>query len=80
MRVICLLFEEVQKVFLFFLPEDIKDTTFSIVKESNILSDVRIPEWEERRLPRQCNSQKGKFITDSSQGFLLQPTQGQKKP
>lgn len=34
MRVICLLFEEVQKVFLFFLPEVIKDTTFSIVKES----------------------------------------------
>ena len=28
-----------------------------------------------RRLPRQCNSQKGKFITDLSQGFLPQPTQ-----
>ena len=41
----------------------------------NVLPDVRIPEREERRLPRQCNSQKGKFITDSSQGFLLQPTQ-----
>ena len=41
----------------------------------NILPDVRIPEWKERRLPRQCNSQKGKFITDSSQGFLPQPTQ-----
>ena len=40
-----------------------------------VLPDVRIPEREERRLPRQCNSQKGKFITDSSQGFLPQPTQ-----
>ena len=26
------------------------------------------PEREERRPPRQCNSQKGKFIADSSQG------------
>ena len=34
----------------------------------NVMSDVRIPEQEERRLPRQCNSQKGKFITDLSQG------------
>ena len=33
------------------------------------MPDVRIPEREERRLPRQCNLQKkGKFITDSSQG------------
>ena len=40
-----------------------------------VLPDVRIPEREERRLPRQCNSQKGNLITDSSQGFLLQPTQ-----
>ena len=40
-----------------------------------VLPDVRIPEREERRLSRQCNSQKGKFITDSSQGFLPQPTQ-----
>ena len=40
-----------------------------------VLPDVGIPEREERRLPRQCNSQKGKFITDSSQGFLPQPTQ-----
>ncbi|KAF4018661.1 hypothetical protein G4228_010102 [Cervus hanglu yarkandensis] len=31
------------------------------------MPDVRIPEREERRLPRQCNSQEGKFITDSSQ-------------
>ena len=29
---------------------------------------VRIPEREERRPPRQYNSQKGKFIADSSQG------------
>ena len=34
----------------------------------NVMPDVRIPEREERRLPRQCNSQKGKFIADSSQG------------
>ena len=40
-----------------------------------VLPDVQIPEREERMLPRQCNSQKGKFITDSSQGFLPQPTQ-----
>ena len=40
-----------------------------------VLPDVRIPEREERRLLRQCNSQKGKFITDSNQGFLPQPTQ-----
>ena len=33
------------------------------------------PRAEERRLPRQCDSQKGKFITDSSQGLLPQPTQ-----
>ena len=32
------------------------------------MSESQIPEQEERRLPRQCNSQKGKFITDSSQG------------
>ena len=41
----------------------------------SVLPDVRIPEREERRLSRQCNSQKGKFITNSSQGFLPQPTQ-----
>ena len=29
---------------------------------------VRIPEREEGRPLRQCNSQKGKFIADSSQG------------
>ena len=33
-----------------------------------VMPYVRIPEQEERRLPRQCNSQKGKFIADSSQG------------
>ena len=48
-----------------------------ITKFKNIcvLPEVRIPEREERRLPRQCNSQKGKFITDWSQGFLPQPKQ-----
>ena len=37
-------------------------------KPPNVMPDVRIPEREERRLPRQCNSQKGKFIADLSQG------------
>ena len=32
------------------------------------MPDVRIPEREERRPPRQCSLQKGKFIADSSQG------------
>ena len=32
------------------------------------MPDVWIPEREERRFPRQCNSQKGKFIADLSQG------------
>ena len=32
------------------------------------MPEVRIPEREERRPPRQCNSQKGKFIADSNQG------------
>ena len=27
-----------------------------------VMPNVRIPEREERRPPRQCNSQKGKFI------------------
>ena len=34
----------------------------------SVMPDVRIPKREERRPPRQCNSQKGKFIADSSQG------------
>ena len=33
-----------------------------------LMPNVRIPKREERRLLRQWNSQKGKFITDSSQG------------
>ena len=33
-----------------------------------VMPNVRIPEQEERRPPRQCNSQKGKFIADLSQG------------
>ena len=38
------------------------------------MSNVRIPEREERRPPRQCNSQKGKFIADLSQGSCrIQP-------
>ena len=32
------------------------------------MPDVWIPKQEERRPLRQCNSQKGKFIADSSQG------------
>ena len=53
-------------------------STNSLKEQQNgehVLPDVRIPEREERRLPRQCNSQEGKFITNSSQGFLPQPTQ-----
>ena len=35
----------------------------------SVMPDVRIPEREERRLPRQCNSHKREvFIADSSQG------------
>ena len=38
-------------------------------KNLTVMPDVRIPEWEERRLPRQCNSQKkGSLIADSNQG------------
>ena len=33
-----------------------------------VMPHVQIPEWEERRSPRQCNSQKEKFLADSSQG------------
>ena len=33
------------------------------------MPDVQIPKWEERRPPRQCNLQKGKFIADTSQGY-----------
>ena len=36
--------------------------------EGSVMPNVRIPEREERRPPRQCNSQKGKFVADSSQG------------
>ena len=39
-----------------------------ILTQGSVMPDVRIPEREERRPPRQCNSQKGKFIADSSQG------------
>ena len=49
----------------------------------SVLPDVRIPEWEERRLPRQCNShKKGKFITDSSQGscYIQRSAAGSKSP
>ena len=33
-----------------------------------MMPDVQIPKREDRRPPSQCNSQKGKFIADSSQG------------
>ena len=49
--------------------DGIVDRTYLVVVcVSSLMPDVQIPEREERRLPRQCNSQKGKFITDSSQG------------
>ena len=45
------------------------ENTISELKSSmDVMPDVQIPEQEERRPPRQCNSQKGKFIADSSQG------------
>ena len=37
-------------------------------KPPDVMPYVRIPKREERRPPRQCNSQKGKFTADSSQG------------
>ena len=36
-----------------------------------VLPDVRIPEGEERRLPRQCNSQEGKFIPDFQDFYFI---------
>ena len=39
---------------LFFFPQKIETGKISLV-----VPDVRIPEWEERRPPRQCNWQKG---------------------
>ena len=41
---------------------------FSTAYMAFVMPNVRIPEQEERRPPRQCNSQNGKFIADSSQG------------
>ena len=39
------------------------------------MPDVQIPEREERRLPRQCNSQKkGSLIADASQGSRRAPS------
>ena len=38
------------------------------VGEGFLMPNVQIPEREERRPPRQCSLQKGKFIADSSQG------------
>ena len=46
-----------------------------IWKDLSVVPDVQIPEWEERRGPRQCTGKKGKFITDWSQGPLPHPTQ-----
>ena len=41
---------------------------YSTIIKSTVMPNIRIPKREERRPPRQCNSQKGKFIADSSQG------------
>ena len=55
-----------------FLPRiHTKNSNRIIFCQVYVMPDVRIPEWEERRHPRQCNSQKGKFIADSSQGSCL---------
>ena len=43
-------------------------------KNLTVMPGVRIPEREERRLPRQCNWQKkGSLIADSSQGSRRAP-------
>ena len=51
---------------------DLGDTAGQFQRQQHpdgiVMPDVRIPEREERRPPRQCNLQKGKFIADSSQG------------
>ena len=60
-RVLYLSFPSVLEVFSF-PSQGIPD------EPPTVMPDVRIPEREERRLPRQCNSQKGKLIADSSQG------------
>ena len=49
-------------------PDVGKDWRLKDKGNDSVMPDVRIPEREERRLPRQCDSQKGKFIADSSQG------------
>ena len=62
----------VSKVFI--CSQSLKDQTFCDAHPGNshlaiVMPGVRIPEREERKPPRQCNSQKkGKFIADSSQG------------
>ena len=41
-----------------------------------VMPDVRIPEWEERRLPRQCNSQKkGSLLLTRVRAPATCPTQ-----
>ena len=44
-----------------------------------VMPHVRIPEREERRLPRQCISQKGKFLADES-GLLPHSGAGSESP
>ena len=47
------------------------------------MPDVRIPVWEERRLPRQCNSQKkgSLLLTQATASAATNAVvQGQKKP
>ena len=51
---------------LFYLGEQ-ASRSHKLVKHV-VMPDVRIPERDERRPSRQCNSQKGKFTADSSQG------------
>ena len=65
-------------LFIFINCITIFNVSLFIIKFSSgitVVPDVRIPEREERRPPRQCNLQKGKFITDSSQGPLPHSTQ-----
>ena len=47
---------------------ELENTISELKTSTDVMPDVRNPEREERRPPRQCSSQKGKFIADLSQG------------
>ena len=47
---------------------ELENTISELKSSTDVMPDVRNSEREETRPPRQCSSQKGKFIADSSQG------------